>query len=119
MLPPVGILTAEEMSRAVSLVLEFEDIFVGPDGKVGFTHRVKHWIDTEGHEPVKIIGYQKSLVEKQYIAEEVKKLEENGQIRKSQSPWAAQVVLVAYKDSTKCFCICFQKLIPFHRLKSA
>ena len=33
MLLPEGILTAEEMEEAVSLILDFQDIFVGPDGK--------------------------------------------------------------------------------------
>ena len=42
MLLPDEILTAEELEEAVDLILQFQDIFVGPDTKVGFTHRVKH-----------------------------------------------------------------------------
>ena len=47
MLSPAGILTAGQMRQTVSLNLESEHIFVGPDGKVGFTHQVKHKIDTK------------------------------------------------------------------------
>ena len=38
-----------------------------------------------------------------------------GQIRKSQSPWATQVVLVAKKDGTQRFCIDFRKLSDLTR----
>ena len=65
----------------------------------------------QSHEPVKVRGWRKSIPEKEYISEEVKKLEENGKIRKSQSPWAAQVVLVSKKDGTRQFCIDFMSFM--------
>ena len=37
-------------------------------------------------------------------------MEREGQIRKSQSPWAAQVVLAAKKDGTKRFCVDYRLL---------
>ena len=45
MLPPVGIQTTDELGAVVDLVLEYQDIFIGPDGKVNFTHCAKHTID--------------------------------------------------------------------------
>ena len=94
----------------MDLVLEYQDAFIGPDGKVGFTNCVRHTIDIQGHHPVKVPGRRKSITEKEDIAEEIKKLEREGQIRKSMSPWAAQVVLAAKKDGTKRFCIDFRQL---------
>ena len=95
MLPPIGLLTTQEMGEVVDLVFKYQDIFIGPGRKVGFT---------QGHLSIKVPGGRKSLPEKEHIAAEVKKLEREGQIRKSQSPWAVQVVLAAKKDGTKCFC---------------
>ena len=46
MLPP-GILMEEQLGKVVQLVLEFQDVFVSPAGKVGFTDWVKHEIDAE------------------------------------------------------------------------
>ena len=70
----------------VDLVLEFEDIFIGLDGKVGFTNLVKYTIDIKGNAPIKVPGHIKSLAEKEHIAEEVKKLEREGQIRNLNPP---------------------------------
>ena len=67
-------------------------------------------IDTQGHLPIKVPGRRKSLPEKELITTEVRKLERQGQIGKSQSPWAVQVVLAAKKDRTKPFCIDFRQL---------
>ena len=98
MLPPIGLLTTEQLESVVDLVLEYQDVFIGPDGKVGFTNHVRHTINVQGHFPVNVPGRRKSLPEKEHITAEVQKLEREGQIGKSMSPWAAQVVLAAKKD---------------------
>ena len=110
MLPPAGVLTEEEFASAVDLILEFEDVFVGPDGEVGYTNRIQHEIDTEDHEPIKLNPRKKSYMEKEHIAGEVAKLLASGQIRASKSPWGAPVVLVKKKDGTLRFCIDFRRL---------
>ena len=110
MTPPVGLLTTKQTEEVVDLVLEYQDIFIGPDGKVGFTNRVRHTIDVQGAQPVKVPNRRKSIPDKEHIAAEVQKLEREGQIRKSMSPWAAQVVLANKKDGTKRFCIDFRQL---------
>ena len=81
MLPPVGILTTDELGAVMDLVLEYQDIFIGPDMKVGFTHCPKHTIDIQGHRPVMVPNRRKSPAEKEHIATEVKKLEKEGQMR--------------------------------------
>ena len=86
MLPEKGSLSNAEYERVKMLIHEFEDIFVGPDGKVGYTHVVKHHINTE---PIKSHVFRKSLKEKEYVDEEITKMLEGGQIRPSKSPWGS------------------------------
>jgi hypothetical protein len=94
MLPPPGVLTSSQVELAVDLVLTYQDVFVGPDGKVGFTNRVRHKIDTGQSEPCLDRLRKKSIPEKAHIGREVAKLLKEGQICPSQSPWASAVVLV-------------------------
>ena len=99
-----------ELNQAVDLVLEYTDIFVGPDGEVGFTDKIRHRIETPDADPIKINLQRKSEAEKEYIAAEVKKLHRDGKIVPSQSPWGAPVVLVRKKDGTLRFCIDYRRL---------
>ena len=63
-MPPSNLLNIEQYNSVVDLVLEYKDCFVGPDGKVGFTNRVKHKINTGDAMPVKDRGRRKSFEEK-------------------------------------------------------
>jgi hypothetical protein len=110
MMPPPGVLNQEQLAEAVDLVLRYQDLFVDPDGKVGFTHKVKHKIDTQEAEPIKMHPRRKSFPEKQAIEQEIRKMLENGQIMPSKSPWGAPVVLVKKKDGSLRFCIDFRRL---------
>jgi hypothetical protein len=109
-MPPEGVLNKRQTLLAMNLVLDFQDIFVGPDGKVGFTNKVTHRVDTGSQEPVKLGMRRKSFREKEYISEEVHKMLEAGQITPSKSPWGAAVVLVRKKDGTLRFCVDYRKL---------
>jgi hypothetical protein len=110
MMPAPGELDDERVEHVVELLEEYKDIFVGPDGKVGFTHKVEHRIDTQGAEPIKMHPRRKSFPEKEAIEQEVRKMLDNGQIMPSKSPWGAPVVLVKKKDGTLRFCIDFRRL---------
>ena len=105
-----GGMSTVELNQAVDLVLEYADIFVGPDGEVGFTDKIRHRIEMPNGDPIKINPRRKSEAEKEYIAAEVKKLHRDGKIVPSQSPWGAPVVLVRKKDGTLRFCIDYRRL---------
>ena len=109
-LPPPGTLTDYQMKRLVGLILEYQDVFVGPDGKVGYNSLVRHKIDTGDATPYKCHPRKKSLPEKEHIRKEVQKLLEEGFIKPSASPWGAAVVLAKKKDGTLRFCIDYRKL---------
>lgn len=47
-------LNTEEREKVKSLILLFEDIFVGADGKVGQTDLVTHKIDTGDNSPIRL-----------------------------------------------------------------
>lgn len=112
MSPPV-ILTEDQRSQVVELVLEFQDGFVSPYRKVGFTDQVKHKINTEDAVSVKLRYQWKSFLEKKHIYAEVEILTNEGQIRPSKSPWGALVILV--KNEGRFF---FHFCIDYHRLNS-
>ena len=109
-LPPPGTLTDFEMRRLVALIMEYQDVFVGPDGKVGYNSLVRHSIDTGDSVPYKCHPRKKSLVEKEYVRKEVQKLLKEGFIKPSTSPWGASVVLAKKKDGSLRFCIDYRKL---------
>ena len=81
MLPEESSLTNTEMQHVKTLIREFDDIFTSPDGKVVF-----------------------------HVYDEITKMLEGGQIRRSKSPWRAPIVLVRKKDGTLRFCIDFHTL---------
>ena len=91
-------------------MLEFQDVFVSPDGKVSFTDWVNHVINTEDPFPMKFRYQWKSFFEKEHIGVEVEKLTTEGQIRPSKSPWEAPVILVKKKDDSLHFCIDYGRL---------
>ena len=109
-LPPPGTLTDFQLKCLVNTILEYEDVFVGPDGKVGYNSLVRHRIDTGDATPYKCHPRKKSLFEKEHIRKEVQKLLEEGFIKPSASPWGAAVVLAKKKDGTLRFCIDYRKL---------
>ena len=48
-------LTNEQQESLRQLIVECQDIFMGPDGKLGRTDLVKHTIDTGTAKPIKIL----------------------------------------------------------------
>ena len=107
MFPPEGTLTHKETLQLEDLVLEYEDIFVGPDDTEGFTDLLTHKIDTGDAKPIKQNYFRRSMKEHEYIDAELEKMIANGVIRPSKSPWGAPVVLVRKKSGELRFCIDF------------
>ncbi|CAG2199128.1 unnamed protein product [Mytilus edulis] len=100
----------EEKQKLSSLIHEYKDIFVGPDGSLGRTDRVKHYIDTGDAKPVKISPRRVALKQRDVLEEELKKMIDKNLIEPSCSPWAAPVCLVKKRDGSIRFCVDFRKL---------
>ncbi|MCP3853862.1 MAG: RNA-directed DNA polymerase, partial [Actinomycetia bacterium] len=98
------------MEWVANLIVEYQDVFVGADGKVGYTDIMTHKIDTGKTEPIKARTRKKSFVERDHITKEVAKMLSSGQIQPSNSPWGAAVVLAKKKDNTLRFCVDYRLL---------
>jgi len=110
MFPTEGVLSADELRALEDLVMEYEDIFVEPDGSPGFTDLIAHKIDTGDAKPIKQNYYRRSIKERAYVDAELEKMLASGVIRPSKSPWGAPVVLVRKKTGELRFCIDFRRL---------
>jgi hypothetical protein len=108
MFPPEGTLIRKETSQLEDLVMEYEDIFVGPDSSPGFTDKITHKIDTGDAKSIKQNYYRCSMKEHEYIDAELEKMLASGVIRLSKSPGGALVVLVRKKSGELRFCIDFR-----------
>ena len=103
-------LTDEQKQSLTDLLIQYGDIFVGPDGKVGRTDIVKHTIDTGDNHPFKLPMRRQPLAQKPIIENELEKVLEQGVIEPSESPWSSPILLVKKKDGSIRFCIDFRKL---------
>ena len=99
-----------QKAQLAALLLEFPEVFIGPEGELGHTDLVKHRINTGDAPPTKSAPYRHSLSERLIEDEEIDKMLANNVIEPSSSPWASPVVLVKKKDGTTRFCLDYRKL---------
>ncbi|MEW8548369.1 MAG: reverse transcriptase family protein, partial [Candidatus Thiodiazotropha sp.] len=103
-------LKKEQREALRSLLVEFQDIFMGPDGKLGRTDLVKHTIDTGQAKPIKIPPRRVPQKQKETIEKEINSMLENDIIEPSTSPWSSPVLLVTKKNGSIRFCIDYRRL---------
>ncbi len=87
-------LTPEQKLELAKILIEYEEVFVGPDGKIGKTNLVEHKIDTGDHVPIKQRARRLPFSQQGAMDKEIDKMLEQGVIRESNSPWSSPVVLV-------------------------
>ena len=100
----------QEIAKVKKLLLEANDLFVLEDNDLGCTGVVKHHINTEGHYPIKQPMRCTPFVQREQIAEMMQRMEEQGIMKPSASPWSSPIVLVPKKDGTTRFCIDYRRL---------
>ena len=110
MMPAPESLTLSQARDLVSLVNRYSDVFVGPDGKVGFTDLTTHVIDTGTEQPCKLPPRRTGFAEKKVIEDTITELLADGKIQPSISAWASPIVLVRKKDGSMRFCIDYRRL---------
>ena len=103
-------LTCEEKQRLRQLIIQYQDIFMQPDGKLGQTHIVEHEINTGNHKPIKLPPRRIPIFKRNAVDQELDKMLADGIIEPSDSPWSAPICLVKKKDGSCRFCIDFRKL---------
>ena len=103
-------LTSEQKQSLEQLLVKFQEVFVGPDGKLGRTNLIKHKINTGDHRPIRQHPRRVPLHLQEEAKGQVKKMLQEGVIEPSSSPWSAPVVLVRKKDGTYRYCIDYRML---------
>ena len=91
-------------------LVECQDVFSSGDGDIGRTDVVKHRIATGDARPIRERPRRHPECVQREIQRQVVDLQKRGVIEPSDSPWAANVVLVSKKDGTKRFCVDYRKL---------
>jgi hypothetical protein len=110
--PPLnlGPLDVHQQRLFQNLLMEHKDICAKSQTEIGRTNLIKHHIETGDAAPIYQPPYRINPKNKEFLQSEIVKMEENGIIRKSSSPWAAPVVIVDKKGGDKRICIDYRKL---------
>ena len=94
-----------EKDKIKDLLIKYQDIFLGPDGKLGRTDIVQHVIDTRDAKPIKIPPRRVPIKQKEIIDQEINKMLADDIIEPSDSPWSSPILLCLKKDNTWRFCV--------------
>ncbi|CAG2243547.1 unnamed protein product [Mytilus edulis] len=86
-------LTLENKQKLIELLVEYQDIFVGPDGMLGQTDVVKHKINTGSAKPVKTPPRRISPKQKEIVEKELESMLKKGVIEPSNSSWSSPICL--------------------------
>ena len=100
-------LSQEQVVEIHKFIIEFQDVFVGPDGKFD---KILHEIDTGNAKPIKQPPRRVFPKQKEIIETELKKMLDEIIIEPSNSPWASPVCLVKKKDGSVRFCVDFRRV---------
>lgn len=104
-------LTEHQTGELIEHLAKFRNLYSTSETDIGRTDKIIHYIDTGNHRPIKQRPYRMSPMEKEYIIETVKTMNEKGIVSESNSPWSSPIVLVTKKDSNQLrFCIDFRKV---------
>ena len=103
-------LTGNEKSQVYNFIAEWNQVFSKNDLDVGLTSLVKHNINLTDVSPFK--QRHRKIPHSMYseVRDHLRQLLDAGIIRRSQSPWASNIVLVRKKDSSLRLCVDFRQL---------
>ena len=101
---------AEHHGLVQRCLSDFQDVFSRGEFDIGRTDVVRHHINTGDARPIKERPRRHPYCHQEEIQRQVDDLQKRGLIEPSDSPWAANVVLVNKKDGTKRFCVDYRKL---------
>ena len=100
----------QDRASLLSLLLDHHFTFAVEDGERGETDVVQMTIDTGDHPPKKQAVRRVPFAVRQEVSQQLRKMQQEGVVKPSSSPWASPVVLVRKKDSTLRFCFDYRHL---------
>src|SRR3954447_3323623 len=93
-------LTKEQVAQLKGLIKQYSDIFATDFEQFKLKPpKYYHDIDTGDAKPIAQRHYNIPYAYHQWVREEIDKMELNGIVRKSESPWASPVLVVAKKGT--------------------
>ena len=101
-------LDSEQTEQFHSMLLRRQKVFAEPN-EVGRTNVGTHKIKLTDETPIKEAPRKIPLFKRDVIDSEIEKLEKQGLIEPSDSPWSSQLVLVRKKDTSWRMCVDFRK----------
>jgi hypothetical protein len=106
----LGPLEYHQQTQFQKLLKDYVDICAQSQTQIGRTNIIKHRIITQDAVPISQPPYRCNPKHKQFLQEEVIRMEQQGLIKKSASPWASPVVIVDKKGGDKRLCVDYRKL---------
>ena len=103
-------ITAQERNQVLTLLSNYHSVLSLNDSDVGCTSIIKHKIETTIEDPVQVPVRRLQGPVLKEIEESCKRLEEDGIIRRSKSPYSAPVVPIRKPDGTIRLCIDYRSL---------
>ena len=85
------------MSQVYNVLEQYHGIFSLDEGERGETNLVEFNIDTGESTPIKQVARRVPFAARQEIAAQLSKMQEEGVMQPSNSPWVSPVVLVRSK----------------------
>ena len=98
-------LPGTELTKLTQLLYKYQDIFKSPDGQLGRTNLVKHRIDTGNAVPIKQRPRRLPVSQIEAVDKELDKMEAEGIIEASDSPWSSPLVIVTKKNGDLRVCV--------------
>ena len=103
-------LLGDERTRLISLLTEYEDVFVTKDIDLGRADRFSHRIDTGDTPPIRQRPYRTPHSQQEMVDKHIDSMLQTGIIKPSDSPWSQPLVIVPKKDGSPRFCVDLRKL---------
>ena len=104
------LLSMEERNRLCNVLEQYHSTFSLDEGERGETNLVEFNIDTGESTPINQVARRVPFAARQEIAAQLSKMQEEGVIQPSKSPWASPVVLVRKRDGSLRFCVDYRAL---------
>ena len=103
-------MTKEESAAIADILIEFQDVFSANSTDLGLTHLGEHTIDTGDTRPLTQPPRRTPLAFEGEDKAAIEKLQQQGSIQPSTSPWASPIVLVRKKDGSVRPCVDYRRL---------